>query len=1204
VFVEGADRARQGEGLTAESPVIWDGRYRLIRTLGEGGMGRVMLAHDIGRGEQPVAIKILLPEYLDTITEFLHEYALHRRLSHPNIPRVFELGFAHQPRATFPYFAMEYCRGVPLLSATRRAPGLRRVFDVVAGLLRALDHMHRQGLVHADVKPGNILVAGDGDEVTSYLIDMGVSAPVGGYTDDDVFIGTPEYAAPELMLGVGVDQRADLYAVGLILYELIDQRRPWPGEDEMELLIARRAGPPPPIRALDCPARLRTLVERLLDPDVSRRPASAAEVLAEMADALRMEAEIEPPQAFVRRLMVAPHPCEVAVAEPCRDLLDGLSLVDGGSGPVGLVIEGEPGMDARRVATLVADRASLLGIRVLRVTARGAGGPPLSTLAPGLDVIRRLHPELIAALDATPSPVTAARALSGSGRPMLIVLDGLDVADAATVSALFAALTRPDANLRLVATARPIEGGASPELASLLALSGVARVRLTALDDGAALAWLDATVGSAALHPSDRDALLQAARGTVSGLLHGLHDLYRRGRIARRDGGYAPGVLPAVAQASEASAPPPERVDEVEALVACITAPVGERALQKYLGRRADVIPHLLSSRLLVQRDDGTYVVEDEAHRAAVYGRISPAERSQNHRRLAVALEEVRSRDSERVAREYALSDTPLLAVPHLVAAARRAPSAGRPQLARALLERAEQTILQYDEGATSLDLWRFWALLWRADAQVSLETGNLVRFEGVVDELVRLGTDMAHRATLKAALEFRLTVAVRRRAWHRLVEDAGALLALDPEGPTADGLGRLRWAKALRYRADGLPAHAIEQLDRALEGRAEMSPDVELLVLGSRAQLFVGLQWHAEAEKAVSEHIAAARRAGRHVEALRGRTLGATLMRLRGRPDEALAETRRLLRELEGERTPGVDGLIEWELACCHLELGWFTSARDHAIQAQAMAAADGDDGLALRALMVEALAARHAGAAGEAWALALQARQRAAGEEDDGDRVNARLLAMEFALEAVGLRPLEDLAKEASEIGWRSQRRQEGARAARAFALAARAAILLSDGNLAVQWTTLALRALERFTGEHIHLPRHLALASRAHGLARSREQADFYRQRARSELFRIASRIGDPELRHAWIAHPDHADIDVEGLDFAEVVGPEPLPPTARAGWTGQRKNLRARIRSLVGLGPRPDDRPLEPSIEALVASGRSAAAAAATDLDDDG
>ena len=200
----------------------------------------MLLARDLVEDSDPVAIKILLPEFRHSIGTFLDEYVVQRGFDHPNIPRVHDFGFAKHPRGgEVPYFSLEYCRGIPLILAIRRVKRLEDSWPWMTQLLRALDYIHRKGWLHRDLKPGNVLVdmKESGDRACR-LIDLGVATRL-GKAPEGFFIGTPEYCAPEMLAGDPFDQRSDLYAFGLVLYELVERKRPWSGSDENELLKAR-----------------------------------------------------------------------------------------------------------------------------------------------------------------------------------------------------------------------------------------------------------------------------------------------------------------------------------------------------------------------------------------------------------------------------------------------------------------------------------------------------------------------------------------------------------------------------------------------------------------------------------------------------------------------------------------------------------------------------------------------------------------------------------------------------------------------------------------------------------------------------------------------------------------------------------------------------------------------------------------------------
>ncbi len=269
--------------------MLWDDRYRIERMLGEGGRGRVSLAVD-EKTKRRVALKNLLWEAQAYVDEFEREFCIHHLLGkHQNIPSAHEY-FVRQVKSCegVPYFTMDLVEdSVPLYIFSRRTQDrLGAVRLVIPGILRALDHLHRFGLVHRDLKPGNILVQQKAKR--SYLIDFGAVASVN--QSSCIFFGTPAYSAPELLAGEDLDHRCDLYALGLVIYEIITCRRPWRGHDEQQLLDDRMYLPYPALPEW-CPPLLVELVDDLLKPETDDRPESAKVVFDRLAKALGLEGE-------------------------------------------------------------------------------------------------------------------------------------------------------------------------------------------------------------------------------------------------------------------------------------------------------------------------------------------------------------------------------------------------------------------------------------------------------------------------------------------------------------------------------------------------------------------------------------------------------------------------------------------------------------------------------------------------------------------------------------------------------------------------------------------------------------------------------------------------------------------------------------------------------------------------------------------------
>jgi serine/threonine protein kinase len=230
---------------------LGDGRYRLRQMLGTGGMASVWLGDDT-RLRRPVAIKVLADSLaLDAayVSRFEREAHVAARLSHPNLVAIFDFSAG----GSRPYLVMEYVSGGTL--ADRLRARNREDWDpetVLRELMSALQHVHAAGIIHRDIKPGNVLI---GSDKRSRLTDFGVARPPDAerLTRTGLVVGTARYIAPEVMAGRDPDERSDLYACGVLLRECL------------------REGDPP---------HLLSLADRLVSGQPQTRPASAGEVLA------------------------------------------------------------------------------------------------------------------------------------------------------------------------------------------------------------------------------------------------------------------------------------------------------------------------------------------------------------------------------------------------------------------------------------------------------------------------------------------------------------------------------------------------------------------------------------------------------------------------------------------------------------------------------------------------------------------------------------------------------------------------------------------------------------------------------------------------------------------------------------------------------------------------------------------------------------
>jgi eukaryotic-like serine/threonine-protein kinase len=276
---------------------IADGRYRVERVLGVGAMAKVLLAHDAELGRE-VAVK-LLDEGLAADPSFRARFAREARvaagLSHPNVVTVFDVGEADGR----PFIVMELVPGRTLEERLRRDGALSAndVLGIARQVCAGLEHAHANGLVHRDLKPGNLIERDDG---TVKIADFGIARAVEGteLTEAGTVVGTAAYLAPEQAEAGTVTPATDLFALGAVLYELLTGRQPWK-IDSLAELAARREAPPPKLPA-DTPPGLRAAIERCLLPDPDDRPASAAEVVR-LLDARDEDATVVIPRAAPRR---------------------------------------------------------------------------------------------------------------------------------------------------------------------------------------------------------------------------------------------------------------------------------------------------------------------------------------------------------------------------------------------------------------------------------------------------------------------------------------------------------------------------------------------------------------------------------------------------------------------------------------------------------------------------------------------------------------------------------------------------------------------------------------------------------------------------------------------------------------------------------------------------------------------------------------
>lgn len=275
--------ARGRTDVPKELAASLEGRYRVERELGGGSVSRVFLAEELGL-ERQVVIKVLPPELAATVSgeRFRREIQLAAQLQHPHIVPLLSADSGGQ----LLYYIMPFVAGESLRDRLRRdgALPLADAARIWRDLLDALAYAHAHGVVHRDVKPGNVLLSGRNALIADFGIARAIEvAGEADVTAPGVAIGTPAYMAPEQVDGhSSADRRVDLYASALVMYEMLEGQLPFTGDSPRDVARARLSVAPAPITRADCPPELAATVLQCLARDPESRPASADAVLASL----------------------------------------------------------------------------------------------------------------------------------------------------------------------------------------------------------------------------------------------------------------------------------------------------------------------------------------------------------------------------------------------------------------------------------------------------------------------------------------------------------------------------------------------------------------------------------------------------------------------------------------------------------------------------------------------------------------------------------------------------------------------------------------------------------------------------------------------------------------------------------------------------------------------------------------------------------
>ncbi|NNE01076.1 MAG: serine/threonine protein kinase, partial [Pirellulaceae bacterium] len=265
------------------------GRYDVETILGRGGMGVVLRAYDSDL-HRSVAVKILAPEWAGSMParqRFAREAQAAASVAHENVIPIYNV----QSDATLPYLVMRYIPGVTLQRCVKATAPLdvATILRVAGQLSEGLAAAHRRGLVHRDIKPGNVMVGQNTDRV--WITDFGLARAADSVTltQTGIIAGTPHYMSPEQVRGEAVDQRSDLFSLGCVLYFLCVAKPPFDAENTLAVLHKIVSDDATPLASLrdDLPPSLVSLVHQMLRRSPAKRPADCQAVIDRLSDAQR-----------------------------------------------------------------------------------------------------------------------------------------------------------------------------------------------------------------------------------------------------------------------------------------------------------------------------------------------------------------------------------------------------------------------------------------------------------------------------------------------------------------------------------------------------------------------------------------------------------------------------------------------------------------------------------------------------------------------------------------------------------------------------------------------------------------------------------------------------------------------------------------------------------------------------------------------------
>jgi len=260
-------------------------QYTILEVVGRGGMATVYRGIQTSMN-RTVAIKVLPRHFLHDpgfLERFQREVDVIASLEHPHILPIYDYGETDG----IPFIAMRYLAGGSMAQMIRRGiPNIEDLERPLTQLAQALDYAHQQGIIHRDLKPGNIMLDENGN---AYLSDFGIARVMGSELTGSAIIGTPAYMSPEQANGFSIDARSDIYAIGIVLFELLTGREPYQAETPMAVLLKHISEPLPSPRDLrdEIPESIETVINKATEKNPDDRYASAGEMARAFSEALR-----------------------------------------------------------------------------------------------------------------------------------------------------------------------------------------------------------------------------------------------------------------------------------------------------------------------------------------------------------------------------------------------------------------------------------------------------------------------------------------------------------------------------------------------------------------------------------------------------------------------------------------------------------------------------------------------------------------------------------------------------------------------------------------------------------------------------------------------------------------------------------------------------------------------------------------------------